>query len=125
MPLTQRSPDARAATPQPTDLVGYTELPHLAPTDADGTPKPRFVKARLATGDYLMCRVDGFKYEYARVPPEAVREAVGATQRELARREAAATVATGARRRSSLNHRASVSPLDEEPSTSHGMPRAA
>ena len=66
------------------DLIGLREVLPLPPASdsirsEDGKPLPqRFVKARLSSGDYLMCAVtDGFKYAYSTLSEAEVRKAVG------------------------------------------------
>ena len=56
----------------PSELIGRVELSTLAKRKKNGEPQLRFVKAKMTTGDYLLCHVNGFKYEYeymTEVPP--------------------------------------------------------
>ena len=66
------------------DLIGLREVLPLPPAsdsirpELSKPPPQRFVKARLSTGDYLMCAVtDGFKYAYSTLSEAEVRKAVG------------------------------------------------
>ena len=69
---------------KPDEIVGLLETPWwgVPKREADGKAMPRFVKAKLSNGKYLMCRVtDGFKYQYSTLPKEEAYEAVGVNQR--------------------------------------------
>lgn len=58
-------------------LVGLMERELHAPRDPSGKSLPRFVKARISSGDYMLCRVDGFKVEYSYLTEEETAVAVG------------------------------------------------
>lgn len=72
---------------KPDELVGMAETAEharaAAAADAlDAPPRPRFVKAQLADGRYLMCRVtDGFKYSYSQLDAHDTQKAVGFRER--------------------------------------------
>ena len=59
--------------------MGKTEKSILATKHKkNGEPQLRFVKAKMHAGDYLLCHVNGFKYEYEYMTEEATVTAVGA-----------------------------------------------
>ena len=67
---------------KPDELVGLHEMLDQAALSASGEPLPRFVKAKLRNGRYLMCCVtDGFKYSYSEAGEEEARRAVGMAAR--------------------------------------------
>jgi len=62
----------------PSELIGRVELSTLAKRKKNGEPQLRFVKAKMTTGDYLLCHVNGFKYEYEYMTEVDTGNAVGA-----------------------------------------------
>jgi hypothetical protein len=59
----------------PSELIGHLETPQHARRAHDG--RVRFVKAKLGTGEYLMCHVDGFKVEYSLLTESETLAALG------------------------------------------------
>ena len=62
----------------PDELVGQLERSMLAPRSETGEALVRFVKARMEAGDYLLCRVNGFKVDYTYLSEVEAFTAVGA-----------------------------------------------
>jgi len=60
------------------ELVGRRELTMHAKRKKNGEPIIRFVKAKMTTGDYLLCHVNGYKYEYEYLTELDTVTAVGA-----------------------------------------------
>lgn len=84
---------------KPDELVGHIETEEAAAKAADGSAEPRFVKAILRSGKYLMCRVsDGYSYAYSEVDADEAAKVVG-----MAARQAASEAALEAQARATLS----------------------
>ena len=70
---------------KPEELVGHMETEEAAAKAPDGSGRPRFVKAILRSGRYLMCRVsDGYTYAYSECDAAEAARVVGMSARQAA-----------------------------------------